>query len=120
MNGFGIELYSLIDTGVNGYLFLNRPLAIYLLRALGTPIHKLPYSVPIHGFSNEIGAKVTHYIRLYLTVDGHRVYNYPFMVLDLGSQDMIIGLKWMKYFKLGIDTNKNCFKWPAEYPPTPS
>ena len=93
MNGFSIELYSLIDTRVNSYLFLNQPLAIYLLRALGTPIYKLPYSVPIYRFLNEMGAKVTYYIRLYLIVNSYRVYNYPFMVLDLGSQDMIISLK---------------------------
>jgi transposase InsO family protein/predicted aspartyl protease len=120
MNGFGIVLHSLADTGANGYLFLNRPLASRLSKAIGTPIQPLPHPTPVRGFADGIQARATHYIRLHLTIDGRRIYNCPFVILDLGSQDMIIGIKWMKRFKLEIDTARNRFRWPPEYPPTPS
>jgi hypothetical protein len=38
INRFSIVLYSLVDIGANSYLFLNRPLASRLLKAIGTPI----------------------------------------------------------------------------------
>ena len=93
MNGFGIKLYSLADTGANGYLFLNRPLAVKLSKALGAPIQRLPYSVPIRGYQGCVQSYAANYIRLHLTIDGRRVYNCPFVILDLGSPDIIIGIK---------------------------
>jgi transposase InsO family protein len=119
MNGLGIELQPLADTGANGYLFLNRPVAARLSRAIGTPIQKLPYSVPIRGFKENIATYVDSYIRLHLTIDGRKIYNCPFIILDLGHQDAIIGNKWMKHFKLKIDTVKQKFIWPSDHPPTP-
>jgi transposase InsO family protein len=118
MNGVGISLNPLADTGANGFLFMNRPLAKNLSRALDVPIRSLPYSVPIRGFKGPIQAYATHYIRLHLTVDGRRIYNCPFVILDLGDQDVIIGIQWMKRFKLKLDTARNRFIWPSEYPPT--
>jgi hypothetical protein len=118
MNGLGISTQSLADTGANGYLFLNRPLAVKLSKSLGVKIQRLPYSVPIRGFQNKIQSHADQYLRLHLTVDGHKVYNCPFVILDLGSQDVIIGIKWMKKFRLKINTQTNQFIWPAEYPPT--
>ena len=93
MNGSGIALYALADTGANGYLFVNRPLAVRLSKALGTPIQPLPYSTPIRGFEGKVKAQASHYIRLHLTIDGRRVYNCPFVLLDLREQDVIIGIK---------------------------
>jgi transposase InsO family protein/predicted aspartyl protease len=119
INGLGIQLRPLADTGANGYLFLNRTLALRLSKALGIRIENLPYSTPIRGYQGGIQSHVTQFIRLHLTIDGRRVYNCPFVILDLGNQDAIIGIKWMKRFRLGIDTVQQRFIWPPEYPPSP-
>ena len=62
MNGLGIVTHSLADTGANGYLFLNRPLAFKLSNALYTPILPLPYSVSIYGFKGKTQSVVSYYI----------------------------------------------------------
>jgi len=50
MNGCGIDIHALTDTGANGFLFLNRPLAKQLSKSLGIKIQKLPYTVQIRGY----------------------------------------------------------------------
>ena len=54
MNGCGVSLHSLADTGANGYLFLNTALAVRLSKALDVKIERLPYSVPIRGFKSQV------------------------------------------------------------------
>jgi hypothetical protein len=93
MNGLGVQTKSLADTGANGYLVINKPFAKRLSKALQSPIRKLPYSVPIRGYQQNIQSHVSEYIRLHLTVEGRRIYNCPFVLLDLGAQDVIIGKK---------------------------
>ena len=119
MNGLGVSLKALADTGANGYLFVNRSLARRLKEALGVELQQLPYTVPIRGYQNKVQSHVSQYIRLHLSVDGRRIYNCPFVVLDLGNQDVIIGIKFMRRMRLRLDTGKTRFIWPPEYPPTP-
>jgi hypothetical protein len=119
MNGLGVALHSLADTGANGYLFLNRHLAVRLSRALNVKIQQLPYTVPIRGYQSQIQSHVSEYIRLHLTIDNRRIYNCPFVIIDLGEQDMIIGRKWMSRFKILLDPENSRFIWPSEHPPTP-
>ena len=118
MNGLGIALSALADTGANGYLFVNRTIAGRLSKALGAKIQPLPYTVPIRGFQSSIQSHASHFIRLHLTVDGRRIYNCPFVILDLGKQDIIIGVKWIRRFRTQLDALHNRFIWPSEYPPT--
>ncbi|ELR09245.1 hypothetical protein GMDG_08683 [Pseudogymnoascus destructans 20631-21] len=120
MNGLGVQTKSLADTGANGYLVINKPFAIRLSKALQSPIRKLPYSVPIRGFQRKIQGHVSEYIRLHLTVEGRRIYNCPFVLLDLGAQDVIIGKKLFSHFRILLDSAKSRLVWPKEYPPIPS
>jgi hypothetical protein len=85
MNGFGVSLQALADTGANGYLFVNQTIAGRLSKALGTEIRQLPFLVPIKGFKDGIYTQASHYIRLHLTIEGRRVYNCPFVILDIGK-----------------------------------
>jgi hypothetical protein len=38
--------------------------------------------------------------------------------MDLGSQDCIIGVKWLRQFCLQLDPYRNRLLWPTEYPST--
>ncbi len=120
MNGCGTVTKSLIDTGANGFLFINCNFAIRISKALGAPIRYLPYSVPVRGFKKDIKTTASQFIRLHLTIDQRRFYNVPFVILDLGVQDVIVGIKWMRRFHVKLDTQRNKLIWPSEYPPNPS
>ena len=119
MNGVGFSLKSLADTGANGYLFIKNEVARKASEIFGTPILSLPYSVQVSGFQGTNCSRVSKYIRLHLTIQGRRIYNCPFLLVDLGNQDLIIGKKLMHHFKLHLDIRKERFVWPSEYPPTP-
>jgi predicted aspartyl protease len=118
MNGVGIALQALADTGAHGYLFLSRTLADQLVRSLGISYQTLPYPMQVTGYDSKRATRITQYLRLHLTVDGRRVYNAPFIVLDLGKHNCIIGVKFMRRFRLLLDPSRNRFKWPTEYPRT--
>ena len=114
--GYGVKLHSLIDTGAQGFLFLNSRVASSLSKSLHVPIQKLPYRIMVKGFSDRIRTPVDRYIRLHMKIDGRVFRNCPFVVMDLGSQDCIIGLKWLKRFKLHLNTELNRIVWPSKYP----
>jgi predicted aspartyl protease len=118
MNGVGINLQALADTGAHGYLFLSRSLANQLVKSLGISYQVLPYPLQVTGYDGKRTTRITHYLRLHLTIDGRRVYNAPFIVLDLGKHDCIIGVKFMRRFRLLLDPTRNRFRWPTEYPRT--
>lgn len=120
MNGCGVEIQALADTGANGYLFINQTLANFLIKSIGAKIQDLPYSVPIRGYNSSIRSLAKQFIRLHLTVDGRLIKNCPFIIMDLGDQDMILGLKWFRHFRVRLDSHQNRLLWPSAYPPTPS
>jgi predicted aspartyl protease len=91
--GIGVQLNSLVDTGAQGFLFLNTQIASSVSTALRQPIRKLPYKVQVRGFKDQITSHVTHYIRLHLNIDGRKILNCPFIILNLGSQDCIISIQ---------------------------
>jgi hypothetical protein len=72
----------------------------------------------VTGYDGKRTTRITQYLRLHLTIDGRRVYNAPFIVLDLGKHDCIIGVKFMRRFKLLLDPSRNRLRWPSEYPRT--
>jgi predicted aspartyl protease len=120
MYGCGVDIKALVDTGANGFLFIHSSLARYLSQALGAKTYNLPYSVPIRGYNSKVQNTINQFIRLHLTVEGRLIKNCPMLILDLGDQDMILGIKWLRRFRIKLDPYHNRFTWPSCYPPTPS
>lgn len=117
-NGLGVRLITLVDTGAQGYLFLNSRIAHSICSSLRTPIRKLPFKFTVRGYQDQITSPVTEYVRLHLTIDGRKLLNVPFLILDLGSQDCIIGNQLLRRFKILLDTERSRLIWPAKYPAT--
>jgi transposase InsO family protein len=86
---------------------------------LDVQIQNLPYSVPIRGYDGGASSHANQFIRLHLNVDKRRIRNCPFIVLDLGQHDVIIGNRWLKHFNILLDPKRNKLIWPAVIPPTP-
>ena len=116
--GYGVSLQSLVDTGAQGFLFLNSAIARTISSSLQVPIRRLPFKITVKGFQDQVQTRVNQYIRLHLSIDGRKIYNCPFVIMDLGSQDCIIGIKWLRRFQLQLDTVRNRIVWPAKYPAT--
>jgi antitoxin component of MazEF toxin-antitoxin module len=119
LNGFAVSTYSLIDTGANGFIFIDEQFAQLLSSKLGWKAENLPFpSLPIKGYDGRRGPSITSYLRIHLTLDGRKIYNVPFLILPLGSHDIIIGKSFMEYFQISPNVAKRTLYWPPRHPKT--
>ena len=113
-NGFGIDLHALADTGANGFAFINTACAIDTAKFLNIKATQLEEPIAVKGFDGKRGHAATHILTLHLSVDGRRLTDIPFLILDLGNHDLILGLKWMDYFNVWLDPRNKAFVWPDD------
>ena len=90
-NGYSVTTSTLIDSGANGFVFIDTLCAVDLAKFFGLRTERLPHEVPVRGYDGIAGDPITHFLRLHLTVDGRRQYNIPLLILNLGSYDLILG-----------------------------
>jgi hypothetical protein len=83
-----------------------------IAKFLGLKARRLPAAVKVKGYDGKTSNSITHILRLHFTVDRRRQYNVPFLILDLGSHDCIIGRKWFEYFNVLVDAKERRLHWP--------
>ena len=91
-------------------MFINTICAANAARYLGIRLQRLLSSIPVKGYDGNLGKPVSYYLQLYLTINGQRQYNIPFLILDLGSYDLILGREWLKRLKVLVDCDKGCLR----------
>jgi predicted aspartyl protease len=111
-NGYGIIVPSLLDTGANGFAFIDTAFAIQLAKFLNIKAKPLNRTIQAKGFDGKASKVITHLLVLNLTIDGHRQEEVPFLILDLGNHDLILGLKWMSYFNVWLNPKEHRIMWP--------
>ena len=57
----------------------------------------LPKAVPVRGYNGILGVPATYYILVNLSVEGRTCRDYPLVILDSLSQDIIIGRNLIRY-----------------------
>lgn len=92
----------MIDSGATG-LFLSDRFA----REKG--IRQLQLKTPIKVFNidgtlNQSGS-IREFVQLALTVDGHKQW-FDFLVTNLGKEDLILGLPWLRRINPQVDWSK--------------
>jgi predicted aspartyl protease len=65
-NGLGIKIRTLIDTGANGYIFINSELAQKASRFLGVPIQRLKVPYRVKGFDGQPSNPIEYYLEINL------------------------------------------------------
>ena len=89
-NGASYDIPALLDSGANGYCFIDHSLLKSLSYFLKPSIHPLPSAVPVKGYDSRAGHAISHYTTLNLIVDG-RVQSFtPFLITRLGNYGVII------------------------------
>ena len=107
LNRFAVSTYSLIDTRANGFVFIDERFAQLLSSKLGWKVEQLPFpSLPVKGYDRKQGTCITSFLRTHLTLDGRKIYNVPFLILLLGSHDIIIGKSFIEYFEISLSIAK--------------
>jgi hypothetical protein len=101
---------AMIDSGATA-LFLDKPfvsanrITIFPLRS---PISLLN----IDGSPNH-GGSITHFARLHLKVDAFEEWT-DFLIADLGGEDIILGLPWLRNANPNIDWKKGSLSVPQQ------
>ncbi|PVH67414.1 hypothetical protein DL98DRAFT_381831, partial [Cadophora sp. DSE1049] len=113
-NGYSIQLRSLIDTGANGFAFLNKPFAKKIQQFCSITPRRLLQPISIKGYDSKVNNQITSYLSLSFTIDKRRMINMPFFLLELGNHDFILGRIWLEYFKVLPDVASKALIWPKE------
>ena len=113
-NGLSFPMTTLADTGANGYLFMNTKKAIELARFHNIHTEQLKQPAKTKGFSGTEGPQITHAIKMHLIVGGRRFLNQPFLILNLGQHDVIIGRRWFEQHDVWLDVRNRRLVWPHE------
>ena len=113
-----IYISILLDLGANGFAFLDTRCAKDVMKFLGRKATPLGRPITAKGYDGVPGKPITHYLSLDLVIDRRRLVEIPFLILDLGNHDMILGAKWMSYFDIYPDLKRHKLIWPASLPQT--
>ena len=119
-NGCRVNTTALADSGANAFALLDTKCAGKVSEFLNTPIETLEKPIPVKGYNGRVGKPITSMLRLHLRVNGRRQYNTPFLIIDLGNHDIILGRKWLSYLNLLLDVRNRQLIWPTNLQPTPS
>jgi hypothetical protein len=71
-NGHGVTSKALVDSGANGFVFINTLFAVDLAKYLGLKAQPLPRTIKVKGYDGGSHNYASHYLRLHLTIDGRR------------------------------------------------
>jgi hypothetical protein len=88
-NGLGIKTSSLINTGANGYTFINSKFIRIIKQFLDIKPTQLVLSCNIRGFNSKQAVSITYYIELILLINGRKVL-VPILVIGLGEYNIIL------------------------------
>ena len=102
-NGCGVNTTTLANTRANAFALLNTQCAEKVSKFLNTPLETLERPIPVKGYDGRHGKAITSMLRIHLCINGRRQYNVPFLVIDLGHHDVILGRKWLAYLNLLLD-----------------
>lgn len=90
-NGIGFNLHTLIDTGAGALVIINTRIINEVKKALQIPLLRLPSSFKVNGFDAVERTIAAHYISAHFRLDKRMFWNMPFVALDIGNHDCIVG-----------------------------
>jgi len=90
-NRLSVATRSLIDCGADGYRFIDAEIVKLIASRLG--LKKVPIKNPglVNSFDGGSKQSASHVVFLTLQIDGHRFVNEPFLILNLGKHEVILG-----------------------------
>ena len=113
-NGYVIQTSALVNSGVNGFVFVDTRFAQELMKFLNLTPTRLSSPYAVKGYDGRPGKPVTQILTLHLEVDGRRQKDIPMLILDLGSHDVILGRKWFTQFDIWLDVRNQRLLWPRD------
>jgi hypothetical protein len=92
-NRYRVLLTALVNSRANGFTFINIAYAINITKFFNLKIQPLTRLITTKGFNKQQGKPIIYILTLYLSLNSQRQEDIPFLILDLGNHDIILGLK---------------------------
>ena len=61
-NGYSVTSHALIDSGANGFVFIDTLCAVDIANFLGLKAQRLPFTVPVKGYDGKAGKPISHFL----------------------------------------------------------
>lgn len=110
-NGISISILALPDSGAHGFCFLDRSISVKICSRLGIVPIALPRPITPKGYNGVSGRIITHFLVTTMIINGYTLPQIPFLILDLGNQDVILGDAWMAHFDVLPDLRQKKLFW---------
>ncbi|KAK3935424.1 hypothetical protein QBC46DRAFT_242900, partial [Diplogelasinospora grovesii] len=107
----------LIDSGANGYIFVNTAFARRMKKSLHVDEVRVK-GRRIGGYNGKEIQQIDTLVKADLIIQGRTVKDEWMMVLDM-SHDVIIGRKWFDYHDVWVDAGRRRLLFPEEWPQDP-
>ena len=82
--------------------------AVDIAKFLNLKAERLPNPITVRGYNGKAQNAITHYLRLYMTIDRLRQYNIPLLIFDISSHNCVLSCKWLEYFDILVDAKNRC------------
>lgn len=119
-NGVSISVLSLPDTGASLFICVDTRIAESACERTGAKKHSLAHPIRPKGYNGVPGRIITHFVLFDLFIDGYTLLQIPFLILDHGNHDVILGEGFMAHFDILPDMRHRKLIWRTKPEPTPS
>jgi hypothetical protein len=92
-NRYIVKLNILANSETNGFVFINTFYVINIAKFLNIKVQRLSCLINIKGYNKKAESVITYILQLYFTINGRRQYYIPFLILNLGFYNCILGRK---------------------------
>jgi hypothetical protein len=116
-NGLFFRTYALIDSGANGFAFIDASFLNRLSPFLKPVLKRLKTPLRVKGYNGLYGVDITYYILLNLTVDDCIQSFTPFLITRLGTCTVILGRSWLAENCILLNCAQRKLYWPPDLPP---
>jgi predicted aspartyl protease/transposase InsO family protein len=113
-NGYSIATKALIDTGANGFAFIDTRFALLVGKHFGLKSIRLKKQCTVRGYDDKNSTPITHALPVNLMIDGRRQLKIPMLAVNLGKHDIILGRQWLKKYGILPDCSRNRLLWPED------
>lgn len=116
-DGIGVTVTALVDTGANGYVFIDRTCAGRIAERLGLQKTPLGRDIPVKDYQGRNGNPIQSILTADLWIDGRMEYEAPMLELDTGpGSEVLLGRIWLAYHGILPDPRRHRLLWPEERP----
>ncbi|KAK4096564.1 hypothetical protein N658DRAFT_393552, partial [Parathielavia hyrcaniae] len=114
-NGIGIKIRALVDTGADGYLFIDRKASRRIAEKLQLKRQATERKIPVTNFEGKEGRAIDTALAADLWTDGNVERKAPLLEIELGhGHEAILGRMWMERHEILIDVRHRRLVWPPD------